>query len=126
MKLKPLSELELEVMEIVWDLGECTVRDVVEQINKQKQFAYTTIATVLSRLVDKGSVKKVGEGLEITYVPRLSKEDMGKTVAQSFVQKFFNSFGDVALASFAQSIDNLPKKKKEYLLELLNDYDKTK
>ena len=69
MKLKPLSELELEVMEVIWDLGECTVRDVVEQINKQKQFAYTTIATLISRLVDKGAVKKVGEGLEITYVP---------------------------------------------------------
>ena len=126
MKPKQLSELEQEVMNIVWELDECSVREVLEKINKNKQLAYTTVATVLQRLCEKGLVVRKAEGVAFIYSPKLSKETYSKNLAQSFINKFFNSFGDVGLASFAQSIDKLPKNKKDYLLELLEEYDKTK
>lgn len=121
---KPLSRLELEVMEIVWDLGHCSIREITDQISKSKPLAYTTIATIVTRLTEKGALKKKGEGFSITYSPTLTKDDMSKTVAQSFLTKFIQSFGDAALASFAQSVDKLPKKKKEYFLQLLDMYEK--
>ncbi len=124
MKIKPLSKLELEVMEIVWDLGHCSIREITDQISKSKPLAYTTIATIVTRLTEKGALKKKGEGFSITYSPTLTKDDMSKTVAQSFLTKFIQSFGDAALASFAQSVDKLPKKKKEYFLQLLDMYEK--
>lgn len=126
MKQKHLSDLEQEIMNIVWALDECSVRDVLEVINKDRQLAYTTVATILQRLHEKGLVTKKGEGLAFLYSPKLSKEIYSKNLAQSFISKFFNSFGDLGLASFAESIDKLPKKKKDYLLELLEKYDKAK
>ncbi len=125
MNTRQLSELEQKVMNIVWDFQNCSVRDVLEKINQTKQLAYTTIATILQRLHEKGLVTRKGDGVVFLYSPKLSKETYSKNLAQSFISKFFNSFGDVGLASFAQSIDKLPKKKKEYLLELLEEYDKT-
>lgn len=122
----PISELEQEVMNIVWELDECSVRNVLEKINKNKQLAYTTIATILQRLHEKDLVSRKADGISFVYSPKLSKESYSKNLAQSFISKFFNSFGDVGVASFAQSIDKLPKKKKDYLLELLEEYDKTK
>ncbi|OGK21388.1 hypothetical protein A3C23_01205 [Candidatus Roizmanbacteria bacterium RIFCSPHIGHO2_02_FULL_37_13b] len=124
MKIKPLSKLELEIMEIIWEYGECTIRDVVNKMSKTKTLAYTTIATIITRLIKKGTLKKQDEKFSATYVPTLSKEDMSKTVAQTFLTKFIRSFGDAAIASFAQSVDRLPKKKKEYFLKLLNVYEK--
>ena len=126
MNTRQLSKLEQEVMNIVWELDKCSVREVLENVNKNKQLAYTTVATILQRLHEKGLVVKKGEGIAFLYSPKLSKKTYSKNLAQSFISKFFNSFGDVGLASFAQSIDTLPKKKKEYLLELLEDYDKAK
>lgn len=126
MKQKHLSDLEQEVMNIVWELEECSVRDVLEKINKDRQLAYTTVATIFQRLHEKGLVTRKGEGIAFIYSAKLSKETYSKNLAQSFISKFFNSFGDVGLASFAESIDKLPKKKKEYLLELLESYDKAK
>lgn len=126
MKQKHLSDLEQEIMNIVWTLDVCSVRDVLDVINKDRHLAYTTVATILQRLHEKGLVTKKGEGLAFLYSPKLSKEIYSKNLAQSFISKFFNSFGDLGLASFAESIDKLPKKKKEYLLELLENYDKAK
>ena len=123
MKVKPLSELELSVMEIIWSCGTCSVRDVVDRLDKSKPLAYTTIATVITRLTEKGAIKKQGEGFSITYSPKLTKESMSKTIAQGFLSKFVRSFGDAAVASFAESIETLPRKKRDYLVKLLNEYE---
>ena len=120
MKPKALSELEQEVMNIVWECGDCSVREVLTRINKKKKLAYTTISTILQRLYDKGLVARTNMRLVIYYSPKLSKENYSKNMARSFIAKFFNSFGDAAIASFAESIDKLPKSKKEYFLKLLS------
>lgn len=127
MKLKSISVLEEQVMNIIWECGQCSIRDVMQKINtKDKHLAYTTVATIVQRLHEKGIVAKVEKDGSFIYVPKISKEKYSKSLAQSFISKFLNSFGDVGLSSFAQSIDKLPKQKRDYLLGLLEDYGKTK
>jgi len=124
MNAKQLSELEQEIMNIVWELQNCSVRDVLEKVNKTKQLAYTTVATILQRLYEKGLVKRKEDESVIYFSPKVSKEIYSRNMAQSFIHKFVNSFGDIAIASFAESVDSLPKNKREYFLKLLDQYDK--
>lgn len=126
MKAKPLSELEQEVMSVVWALGKCTIREVVDETNKTKNLAYTTIATILERLHEKGLVKKDTSDFTVIFAPKQTKEEFSQKMARTLLDKFFGSFGDAAIASFAQSIDRLPKEKKEYFLKLLTEYEKNK
>ena len=49
---KPLTEVELELMTILWKLGEGSVAEVILQLPKQRQLAYTSVSTIL-RLVDR-------------------------------------------------------------------------
>lgn len=126
MKQKLLSSLEQEIMNIVWELKECSVRDVIGRIDRTNQLAYTTIATILQRLHTKGLVHKRLSGSAFAYSPRLTKEAYGKSLAKAFVNRFFSSFGDVAISSFAHSLDSLPKRKRDYLLRLLETDAKTK
>jgi len=123
MKAKQLSELEEETMNIVWELQACSVRDVVNKITQTKQLAYTTIATILQRLYEKGLVKRKEDGAVIFYSPKISKEIYSRSMAQTFMSKFINSFGDAAIASFAESIEDLPKSKREYFLKLLTKHE---
>lgn len=125
MKVKALSELELEVMNVVWELDTCAVRDVLGRISKDKELAYTTIATILQRLYEKGLVTRTNKEFIVHYSPKISKTQYSKTVAGSFFTKFFDSFGDAAIASFAESVDELPKEKKEYFLRLLEKSHET-
>ncbi len=121
MKQKILSKLEQEVMNIVWNLGQCTVRDVLVRMSKDKTLAYTTIATILQRLFEKGFVGRNEKSMVVSFSPKITKDQYGKKLAQSFFTGFFHSFGDAAVVSFAESIEKLPKNKKEYLLKLLTE-----
>lgn len=66
-KLLPIGETELEVLHIVWELGEATVNDVLERILKKRKVAYTTIMTVMKNLHKKGVLKYRKEGATYVY-----------------------------------------------------------
>ncbi len=121
-----LGELEKEVMDILWEHKNCSAREVLIKLQKDRTLAYTTVATVLQRLYDKGLVKRTEDKSGHIYSPKLSKESYSKNIARSFLKNFMDSFGDTAIASFADSIDKLPEKKRKYFLEILNEYDKNK
>lgn len=117
---KPISKLEQRVMNVVWELKKCSIRDVSVKLNGQKKLAYTTVATLLQRLYEKGLVNRDENMSIIIYAPKVSKETYIKKVAKLLTNNFFKSFGDVGIASFAKSIDLLPKHKKDYFLKLLS------
>ncbi len=121
-----ISPLEQEVMNIVWELKTCSIRDVVEKLNQEKKLAYTTVATLFQRLFEKGLVDRISQGTVLSYTPKVSKEMYGKKIARSFIQTFMSSFGEAAIVSFAESIDKLPKDKKDYLLQLLEKQNENK
>jgi predicted transcriptional regulator len=125
--MKPsLGELEQQIMDIVWECKNCSARDVLNKLETDKKLAYTTVATILQRLFDKGLLTRKENTAGHIYSPKISKEKYTKNVAQSFLKNFISSFGDTAIASFADSIDKLPEKKRKYFLEVLDEYDKNK
>ena len=126
MKSRSLGNLEQEVMDVIWKYKKCSVRDVLNHLRKNKRYAYTTIATILKRLHEKGLVTKKIEDEGHIYSPKVTKELYIKNVAQSFLKRFINSFGDTAIASFAESIDKLPEDKRKYFLKLLEENEKAK
>lgn len=111
-------------MDVIWQLEECTVRDVIKAREGQKNLAYTTIATIIDRLYSKSIVKRVQKGKQYVYIPLISKEEFGKNVAATFIQRFMKNFGDVAIASFAESIDELPEKKRDSLIDRIKQHEK--
>lgn len=125
MKSKSLGELEKQVMDIIWEQKSCSAREVLNKLELKKKLAYTTVATILQRLHNKGLVKRIEGKGGYLYSPRLTKESYSKNIVQSFLKKFIDSFGDTAIASFAESVDKLPEKRREYFLQLLKTNDKS-
>lgn len=126
MKTVSLGELEKHIMDILWEKKHATTRDVLTHLKKERKLAYTTVATILQRLFDKKLVGRKEHGAGYIYFPKVSKEIYTKNVAQSFLKNFIDSFGDIAIASFASSVDTLPDKKRKQFLTVLETYDKNK
>lgn len=126
MKQKPLSNLEQQVMNIVWERDECSVREVLKELEKKKKIAYSTVATILRRLEQKKLVAKDTQAMTFVYSPKISKEAYSKGLTLSFLKKQVQSFGNIAMASFIETIDALPQDKRDYFLRLLEEYDKNK
>ena len=94
MKQQTLTKSEMQVMNILWDLnrGAC-VNDILAQYPDPKP-AYTTIATFLKILTQKGFVEhKKGTGKLLIYTPLITKEKYRRQVMEEVKDDFFgNSF----------------------------------
>lgn len=126
MKQKALSGLEQQVMNIVWESKQCSVRDVLLELTKKREIAYPTVATILRRLEEKHFIRKNTKEMTFFYIPKITKEQYGKGLASSFIKKFMQSLGNVAMSSFLHGLDELPKERREDLLRLLDKHDKNK
>lgn len=95
-----LGELESRVMDIVWARGEATVRDVHEAISKRRPLAYTTIMTVMSRLAEKGVLRrKLADGAYL-YRPARPRAEFEADAATRLLKDALDSYGPTAIASF--------------------------
>jgi len=87
---KLLTETELELMMILWRLGEGSVADVIEQLPKKRNLAYTSVSTILRILEQKEIVKTRKEGRGHVYIPILEKTDYEVKTVKHVVDRVFD------------------------------------
>ena len=81
-----LGLLEMQVMNVAWSVGRCSVRDVVERLNSK--LAYTTVMTTLDRLFKKGLLEREKSERAFLYSPALSSQDWERRRAGDLVAGF--------------------------------------
>ena len=84
-----LSRLELACMKTIWCDGAKTVHHVQQRLQPKRPLAYTTILTVLDRLVRKGALTRVKQGRVHTYEPVLSLAESRHKAVVELVDFFF-------------------------------------
>jgi len=82
--------LELECLKALWRLGDGSVKDVRGVLTEQRNLAYTTVMTVLDRLVKRGSVKRRKDGRSFVYTPLVGRELLRRLAVQDLVDTFFD------------------------------------
>jgi predicted transcriptional regulator len=86
---KQLTEVELQLMNAVWALGDCTVKAVQLEIAKTRELAYTTIATVMKILEQKGILQTKKTDKAHLYSARISKSEYETTSLQHLANSLF-------------------------------------
>ena len=81
-----LGPLEVSVMGVLSASGECSVRDVIPQL--ERPLAYTTVMTTLDRLYKKGLLARRKSERAFLYSPRLSRRDWERKMAGELIQGF--------------------------------------
>src|SRR5690606_26231343 len=89
-----LGDLQLRIMQVLWDRGSATVADVLEQLGPQVDLAYTTVATVLRKMEDRGLVDHESEGRKFICRPSVDAADVTQSMANDLVDRLFE--GSVA------------------------------
>jgi predicted transcriptional regulator len=90
-KTKFLTEVELEFMSKLWDLGEATVRDVQDALGPARKLAYTSAATILRILEQKGFVTSTKQGKTFLYTATLSKDTYQSRSLRNLSEKLFDN-----------------------------------
>lgn len=85
-----LTEVELEFMTVVWEMGGGTVRDILAELNKAQERAYTSVATVLKIMEQKGFLSSERKERSLVYRPAVPKAEYQKTSLKNLSSKLFN------------------------------------
>ena len=85
-----LSHSELEVLNVLWDRGRGTVRDVLTLLHQRgRRVAYTTVLTFLTRLEQKGYVTTDKSGQAYVYRPAIARERIRRSRLRTLIQQFY-------------------------------------
>ena len=97
-----LTEQELEIMKIVWRLGEGTVRDVYEATLERRKIAYTTVMTMMNILEQKKYLKKSQNDRAYVYRPARPQSQVIKSMVREFVDRVFNGSAEPLLVHLVE------------------------
>lgn len=115
--LPRLGTLEAQVMDVLWDNGPATIREIIDHLRSAS--AYTTIATVLTNLDRKGLVTISRHNRSTRYGARLTRHEH----AAELMQQVLHASRDRA-ASILQFVDSMPENDLDLLREYLRGRDR--
>lgn len=118
-KTKTLTKGEEDIMKILWMLGKGTVNDILEHCDEPKP-KYTTVATFLKLLEDKGFAGHTSTGKSNMYYPVVELKEYAGSIAGSMLDSFFGG-SLVQMLSFFSSEKKLSSKEKQDLLKLAQE-----
>lgn len=116
-KMPQISEAELEVMKVLWELEHATSSRIIERLTGSTDWKPKTIQTLITRLVAKQAVKaEPTGGKAFVYYPLVGEAEYRAFASQSFLHKVFGGSLNLMLATFMkeqtmsrEEIDSLKK-----------------
>jgi BlaI family transcriptional regulator, penicillinase repressor len=74
--MRDLPQAEFDVMEVLWDKDRATVKEIHSALSRKRKLAYTTVATLLTRLREKGYVAAEAENFAYVFSPLIKRENV--------------------------------------------------
>lgn len=92
---KFVGPLEALALQILWDNAPITAKRLQYFLNQKKKYAYTTVTTVLTNLVQKGFLTREKSGHSFVYRPAISRDDFLKMAAEKIISELNREFPNV-------------------------------
>ena len=83
------TEGELEILQILWRYGPCTVKRVNEIMNEKKEVGYTTSLKMLQIMIEKGFCLREAEGKLHIYKAAIKEQQVKKSYIRDMVDQVF-------------------------------------
>ena len=114
-----LTKGEEEVMQILWSLGKATVAEIIGQMKEPKP-KYTTVATFIKILENKGFIEHEPAGRGFRYYPVLDRRDYAGSVMNNVISTYFN--GSLSqMVSFLSQTENISVSEMDEILEIVKN-----
>ncbi len=118
----PLSDAQFEIMSVIWNKGEATINEVLEEVNaaRQDSLRRTTIQVQMSRLEKKGWLTHRSAGRTFYFRPLRDREEARAAIAGRVTRRIFGgSCADLVKCLFSH--EKISRREIERLRELLEN-----
>lgn len=116
--------LEAEIMNIIWDGLDMTIKDVQTRLEHEKPISFNTVMTVMNRLVDKGILDKQSNGRSFIYRPTSTRDEFFETQSMALSQDLLAEFGPVVVSHMLDALDDVDPDLLDQLEQKLKDLKK--
>ncbi|MFO0794529.1 MAG: BlaI/MecI/CopY family transcriptional regulator [Candidatus Brocadiaceae bacterium] len=121
-----MGTLERDIMEVLWNHGESSVKDIVSTLPQDRDSSYSTVITVTNRMAVKGLLKKRKMGKAYVYKPAYNREQFCEIVSKKVVEGVSSFSFQAAVAHFVDCMSQLEPDKLEYFSRLIESKRKNK
>jgi len=108
-----LTPLELQIMQVLWDVGPSTVADVRARLGGE--LAYTTVQTMLNVLLKKKKVTRTAVGRAFAYAPAVTRERAVSSTLKDLISRMFGGSAEALLMALVDTRELTPEKIDEAL-----------
>ncbi|MFQ5614472.1 MAG: BlaI/MecI/CopY family transcriptional regulator [Anaerolineae bacterium] len=123
---KLFGELEAKVMDTLWQEEEATARVVFERLRDQgRRLSYSTVKTILERLVDKGILEKELRAKAYVYRSPLNREEFTRSAVGQIIDSLLASFADPVVSCFVDRLSSAHPERVTKLLEMIEEAGKS-
>ena len=120
-----LGDLQLAVLRVLWQKEEASIAEVHETLKADRKIAFTTVATVLSRLEKvHGIIGHRSEGRTYIYKAWVNEEDVQASMLNDVMGKVFDGSA-LSLVSHLLSSDAVNEDELERVKALIAEYEKS-
>ena len=107
-KSSTLTDGELRLMDVLWDMGRGTVADVVKALPGER-LAYNTVLTLMRILERKGYVQHEKQGRAFVYAPLVDRERARRSAVKHLMTRFFGGSSELLMLTILEQDDIEPE-----------------
>ena len=115
-----LGRMQFRIMQVLWDRGRVSAREVTDALNESEVVAHSTVQTLLRQLEAKGAVGHQADGRTFVFFAKLKEDRVKRTAARDLLERVFG--GDVgSLVAHLIQDEGLSRKELEELRKLIDE-----
>jgi len=97
-----LGRMELQIMKVVWELGEATVHDVKDVLSRGRKPAYSTVLTMMRKLEGKGYLEHEVDGRTYVYSPTITRRQVSHSMLGDLLDRLFDGSPELLVSSLIE------------------------
>ncbi len=112
---------ELEVLQIIWRQGPCTVRQVLDELNRVRPRAYTSVMSLLNVMTDKKLLRRKPHGRAFLYSARVEEQPTLREMVGDLVERAFGGSAELLVAHALEQTD-LSEQQLDEIHRMIEEY----
>lgn len=117
--INAISNAERPILELLWQKGPLTGREIYDQVRRSKPAAYTTVLTLLGRMVKKGSVRRRQASGLLVFEAAMEKSEFENKVAEVVMKRILEISPSSAISTFVEAVSEWDESKLDEVMEII-------
>lgn len=114
-----ITNAELEIMQVLWDNGSCSLSEIMSELDKIKKRNKNTVKTLIYRLADKGTINsQKNSSQETVYISTITEKEYLARANKSFLKNIYKGNIQKLLLNFVED-KTVSKEELKSLVDIL-------